>query len=513
MSLENRQLATLLDVHHFYMGLLRDQLQHDVPLPYGLERLNGVSAENVPEDDVEETALLLRRWLNVMDMAITAPMVRDALKTSTSHQTAASLLLYFVNKVRHTDTDRDKTDFVVTFLYRNPFQPGAWDASGDTFSATDSPSQFETTLLYILDTLQAPPLPDEHRHLVRELNFIAEEVDEFRHFDALMDSGLNQRVREMKQSLGASFYHPHALAVVAAYNVFFGQRFDKLFHEAAKQIKTFAERIQAEGGSISSRVQGDVTVKELAAVEEGKLLNTEYGKAQEQFRKVSKLKKAVDNRRGRHATVVAEPASTVPTIAPDPLFSPVAHPLSAVNSTEHGVETLTSAASMPSGGALTSTLEDAKLKAMEDIIRNFLKAADTKGGQMVPLRHGNLALSPQEADAFRVEYGAEKSFRADYAQCVISLVTVQGRILTETAEYRGKQNSAYLWKPHADSLAYLVKVAQKAVERAQEVSRVAEQRGLAEKVNALNGTSLRVREHLQKVAKLLQSVGAAANSD
>ena len=46
-----------------------------------------------------------------------------------------------------------------------------------------------------------------------------------------------------------------------------------------------------------SRVDGDVIVSSLADVDEGKILQEEYGRAQEELRHVSKLKKAVDNRR------------------------------------------------------------------------------------------------------------------------------------------------------------------------------------------------------------------------
>ena len=87
------------------------------------------------------------------------------------------------------------------------------------------------------------------------------------------------------------------LATVAVYNSFFGRRFDELFREAAAQIKAFAQKVQQEGGSIMSRVDGDVTVKNLTEVEASKVLSQEYGRAQETLRKVSKFKKAVDSRR------------------------------------------------------------------------------------------------------------------------------------------------------------------------------------------------------------------------
>ena len=102
------------------------------------------------------------------------------------------------------------------------------------------------------------------------------------------------------------------------YNVFFGKRFDDLFREAAAQIKAFAAKVQQEGGSIMSRVDGDVTVKHLQDVEEeSQILKQEYGHAKEHFHKVSRFKKAVDSRRsGRPSAAVAPaPKPVAPTAA------------------------------------------------------------------------------------------------------------------------------------------------------------------------------------------------------
>src|SRR3954465_1037834 len=97
------------------------------------------------------------------------------------------------------------------------------------------------------------------------------------HFDTLMDSGIMQRVRDIKQRFGTSFYHPRVLATIAEYNMFMGERFDELFREAARSIKQFATSVQQAGASIMARVEGDVTVKQLADVQEDQILGAEYG--------------------------------------------------------------------------------------------------------------------------------------------------------------------------------------------------------------------------------------------
>src|SRR6185437_3215443 len=118
----------------------------------------------------------------------------------------------------------------------------------------DEPSGFEEELYTILGDQEVVALAEEHRQLVRELPFVRQEVEDLRTFDELMDSGVIQRVREIKQRFGNSFYHPRVLSTIAEYNVFFGRRFDELFKETAQHIKQFVATVQKQGGSIMSRV-------------------------------------------------------------------------------------------------------------------------------------------------------------------------------------------------------------------------------------------------------------------
>ena len=161
-------------------------------------------------------------------------MFRDELANG-DVDTAAALLMYYTHNTDQLATDRDKTDFVVTWLYRH--EAGAWK----------NPGAFEKHITEIIGAA-APPLPEEHRQLLREFEFIREEIAEVDHFDKLVDSALVQRVRDIKVSFGKSFYHPTVLATVASYNVEFGRKFDELFKEATRQIRDFAQSVQQAGG-------------------------------------------------------------------------------------------------------------------------------------------------------------------------------------------------------------------------------------------------------------------------
>lgn len=471
------QLLDMAAVHSFYVGLLQDVLGHPVPVPHEFLPAAAGSA-------VTQSVSALSRWLNLLDLAVTPPMVRDALKESTTQESAEAMLRHFVRKSARSSTDRDKTDFLVTFLYRR-FVPA--EKQIPTEMNVDEPSEFEEQICKIIGVEPGLELPEEHRQLVREFPFIRQEVDDYAHFDQLMDSGVIQRVREIKQRFGASFYHPRVLSTIAAYNVYLGSRFDELFKQAAEQIKQFAAKVQQQGGSIMSRVDGDVTVLHLTEVEqqESEILQTEYGSAQERFRKISKMKKAVDSRSGTHlyGATAAAAARGPGAVTVRPAHVP------GVGETMAGIN---------------PAIEQGKLRAMESSIRNFIVAADPKAASVVPLRNGNVALSNAEVDAFRADYGEEKSFRADYAGVLRQAVSVQARIQVELHEYTSRQSSAYLWKPHADALAWLISGTHKIQEQCGAVIAIAERRGLADKVTCITASLQKLRQQVQVAAKALQ---------
>ena len=485
-----RELQDLLAVHSFYTQLLQKHMGEAVPVPQ----------EVLHPSEAGKTGPL-KLWLKLLDMAISAPMVRDALKEPPTGETAEAIYRYYILKSSHSETDRDKTDFLGTYLLRNPgphatrppAQPGGH--SGETYSymfSQQQAAQFQAEIEAIL----CEPVPDmapEHQQLLREFQYLHQEADEFRHFDQLMDSGILQRVRDLKGRFGSSFYHPKVLAASAVYNVFFGKRFDDLFRDAATQIKAFAAKVQQDGGSIMSRVDGDVTVKHLTEVEESDLMKAEYGKAHDQFKKVSTFKKAVDSRRsGRHHAASAAAA------APPPIPAAVA----AKNARPPGVQTLAEA---PGRGQASNIIEENKVKGVMESIRNFVHAADTKGANIIPMRNGNVVLTPLELEAFKATYTMEKSFRADFVNLVAHMVALHTRMHHEMEDYKSKRSSSYLWKPHADSLTYLITAGHKSVEEAGNLAVIAEQRGLGDKVKSLQVSMEKLKAQINVVATLLQA--------
>ncbi len=250
---------------------------------------------------------------------------------------------------------------------------------------------------------------------------LREEIGRFRDFNTLIDSGIIGRVRELKQWLDASFYHPGVLATVSAYNATFGKKFDELFAKALTEIKTFGQALEEMGGTILTTVDGvEVTVDHVAAIEEKQLLDADYGSTFEKFRRVSKLKKELDRR---------------PPIRRS-LLSPAGQTSRAGGQCSGGgSESGQSCGGEGSGScAGFSAARGHGAAAFGGGKRNCGGSRNRFGcscawpirniARLCPMRFFNLTLTTAEADAYSASFLEEKSLRADVARTLIRMVSV-----------------------------------------------------------------------------------------
>jgi hypothetical protein len=437
------ELALLATVQAFYQRLLSDQLGGELPAP--AELAHDVISR---ADDVRSTLDHMHLWIQVLDMAITPAMLRLGV-SDLDPEVAEALLRYFARHRDDSGANRDKTDLVATFLFRHPRVLGQWQQRGYGLDGSIPLSPFEIALLEILSESDVPVLSDADVQLLREFGPLLDQANRFQDFSALMDSGIIQRVRELKASLGESIYHPGVLATLAPYNAAFGDRFHTLFAAAAQEIKDFAQHLEKLGGNILSTIDGvEVTVDHVHALNQEALLKVDYSAALEKFRRVSRLKKELERRppirRGyldsapSTHTVNAGGAAAAP--APAPKYVPCSITPQAL------------------------AIEEAKLRRVEESIRVFVRVADPKFRQVVPMRYFNLMLSPAEVEAYTADYLEQSGARADAARMLLRIVAVTARITTEIEELKRSRNSPSLWKLHADSLVVLVDLAKRLAE-------------------------------------------------
>src|SRR5208283_5219741 len=366
-------------------------------------------------------------------------------------EVAEALLRYFARHRDDSGANRDKTDLVATFLFRHPRVAGQWERRGYGLDGSIPLSPFEIALLEILSESDVPVLSDADVQLLREFSPLLDQANRFQDFSALMDSGIIQRVRELKAALGESIYHPGVLATLAPYNAAFGDRFHMLFAAAAHEIKGFAKRLEELGGSILSTVDGvEVTVEHVNGLNQEALLKVDYSAALEKFRRVSRLKKELERR------------------------PPVAR--------SHPGLTLSARA---------------------------VRVADPNFRQIVPMRYFNLMLSPAEVEAYTADYLEETGTRADAARMLLRIVAVTARITTEIEELKRSKNSRSVWKLHADSLVVLLDMAKHVAEAVDRLAFVIAQQPIGQRSDAqANGERLRsslekLRERSTEAAKLI----------
>jgi hypothetical protein len=474
------ELAILATVQGFNEKLLQDVVGGEVPVPSGLEAVSLQQSDG----SVTETLSNMRRWLRLLDMAITPAMLRRAFTADTDPEIAEAMLRYLTRKKDPSDVNREKTDLVATFLYRRPRVQGQWERRGYGLDGSLPLAPFEIAMIEILAETDVPFLPEDHVQMLRRFDPLQKQVEEFRDLHSLLESGVLPMVRQLKQSLDTSFYHPGVLATIAPYNVVFGRKFDELFHAAATEIKSFAEALQQQGGSILGSVDGvDVTVEDVGSLKEPELLNLDYGQSLQKFWRVSQLKKVLERR---------PPLRRIPQLVRNPVKVHTPRPEKPENRLISKPEidiTAMRAALTP----LQVSAEESKLLQVEESIRIFVRVADPKFRQIVPMRFFNLALTPAEADAYCADYLEEKSLRAGVARVLLRLVAVSARITTELEELKRAENSASLWKLHAESLVVLLELARGADENSGRVLALARQHGGRVQVDAL-------RKSMQKLA-------------
>jgi hypothetical protein len=492
------ELAILATVQGFYQKLMRDALGGDVPIPSGLDE----DALRHSERELPTTLSRMYRWLHLLDMAITPAMVRQALTPDTDSEVAEALLRYFVRRREPSDVNRDKTDLIATFLYRHPRVPGQWEQTGYGLDGALPLSPFEIALIEILADSDVPSLPEEHVQLLRRFDPLRDEIARFRDFNTLIDSGVIGRVRELKQWLDASFYHPGVLATVSAHNAFFGKKFDELFVKALTEIKTFGQALEEMGGTILTTVDGvEVTVDHVAAIQEKQLLEADYGSTLEKFRRVSKLKKELDRRPPIRRSLLT-PAAQTSRAAGGAGAAPRAAKAAAAKAPAAEVPVF----QPPAITAHQLSAEEGKLRRVEESIRVFVRVADPKYRQIVPMRFFNLTLTTPEADAYSASFLEEKSQRADVARTLIRMVSISARITTELEELKRSQKMSSLWKLHADSVVVLLDMASTTSEDAGGVRRTAEESGAGEAAQAIHGSAQKLRNHADVAVKTLANV-------
>jgi hypothetical protein len=137
----------------------------------------------------------------------------------------------------------------------------------------------------------------------------------------------------------------------------------------------------------------------------------------------------------------------------------------------------------------------------------FVRVADPKYRQVVPMRFFNLTLTGPEADAYSAPFLEEKSLRADMARTLIRLVSISARIRTELEELKRSQKMSSLWKLHADALVVLLDMASSTTEDGGSVAKTAEEKGSGAGARSIHDSVQKLRNQTDIAVRTLANVG------
>ena len=494
------ELAILGTAHSFYRKLLEDFLGEELLVPKGLE----AEAISQPDIDLHDTLERMRRWLRLLDLAVTTASLRHGLAADGDPEVAEALLRYFARKPNPSDADRDKTDFAATFLYRNPRVAGQWETRGMAIDGVVPMSPFEIALMEILADSEPSDLSEETALLLYELDSLRDQAEVLNDFDEIMELAIVQRGRRLKQLLGDHFYHPAVLNSITTYNVTLGRRFQSLFRDAAREIKGFAQSMQKDGGNPQRRLDGDVTVGDVAGMEEDEVLDTEYNIAQERFSRMLRVKKALESHKpgSDHAP---RPASGSRHGAPSYIPAPSSAPSITVPAfARTGAGAASAPALRPVALAYDGRQEEPRMQSVADSIRAFVLAADASMREVVPMRSFNLVLTAAETDAFCADFIGEDSLRGETVRMLVRIVAILTRMGTEYNELKQRQKAPTLAKPHADALRYLLQLANSSAEEADALFFELEQKSLTNFAAAMLQSLDRLRGRAEFILDILE---------
>ena len=491
------ELAILGTAHSFYRKLLEDFLGEELLVPKGLE----ADALSQPDIDLHDTLERMRRWLRMLDLAVTTAFLRNGLGVDGDPEVAEALLRYYARKPNPSDADRDKTDFVATFLYRNPRVTGQWESRGMAIDGVTPMSPFEIALMEILADNEPPELSEETALLLYELDSLRDQAEVLNDFDEIMELAIVQRGRRLKQLLGDHFYHPAVLNSITTYNVTLGRRFQSLFRDAAREIKGFARSMQQDGGNPQRKLDGDVTVQDVAGMEEDEVLGTEYNIAQERFSRMLRVKKALESHKPGTPDHAPKPAHvSSPSYIPAPSSAPsITMPAFA----RTGAGAASAPALRPVALAYDGRQEEPRMQSVADSIRAFVLAAGTSVREIVPMRSFNLVLTSAESNAFCAEFIGEDSLRGETVRMLVRIVAILTRMGTEYNELKQRQKAPTLAKPHADGLRFLLQLAHTSAEQADGLFFELEQQGLTQYAAAMLESLDRLRGRSEFIVDIL----------
>ena len=238
------RFRSLWTFYQFLGGVYRHRSQGEVPYSYDFQALYRRLQEMVPrvgmgdagatEIDFEQVERELGRIhseLSKIEAALPPSLLRrffDHLKRQ-DEKILYALIKFYLRSPELTPDTLDKLDLLLTRIAENPVQDGRVSIR----STTDLKSNFERLAAFAA----IPPLRvSDAAPAIEALRDFRSELRGFSSFEQLVESGVYDRYRKLKQRLGRSFLHTPLLLEVVATNIEAKNQFQRLYRDEELKI-------------------------------------------------------------------------------------------------------------------------------------------------------------------------------------------------------------------------------------------------------------------------------------
>jgi hypothetical protein len=217
-----------LELYPLYAALAREFVI-DLPACNDLEA--GQAAP--PQESVEQA----RQWFLDMDQRIQVYQLRQFLQTSAlaGEDALRNLLQHHLRKPRHSDTDRDKVDFLLVQYFSLAAPSRLEDADVDF-------QYVAQTLEPVLGTVDVT-LPD----WVAPVADLMSEANSCKTLSELLSTKVLEKSRKLKTSSGENYYTPAAMVSFTRFSFLMRRVFFRLMHGDLNAISDGLRELEAIG--------------------------------------------------------------------------------------------------------------------------------------------------------------------------------------------------------------------------------------------------------------------------
>ncbi len=194
----------------------------------------------MPVDRADEASLKeMREWLAAADEKTSAAQIRQVIQHSSlgPELTLRALIKRYMEREHKTEEDRNKLDFLVVQYLAATAPPslvtGKVDPEDVAYVLEPVLGELSLTLPRVLEPLKA----------------LVERIKACRSLRELIQQGVVESGRRLKESAGETYFGPSVLAAFARYNFLVRRAFVKLLHDDLESIRKGLKTLEEAGAA------------------------------------------------------------------------------------------------------------------------------------------------------------------------------------------------------------------------------------------------------------------------